>query len=68
MASITLNDTYNNVTLKTTQLEALLSAAIEPDTLDLLTADTRAAYLGACRDTATEIGELLGKLAPAKSA
>lgn len=62
------NDTYDKATLKTTQLEALLSAAIEPNTLGLLTDDTRAAYVGACRDLASEIGELLGKLAPAKTA
>lgn len=61
-------DTFNKATLKTAQLEALLSAAIEPDTLDLLTAETRASYLGACRDMATEIGELLAKLAQRKPA
>jgi hypothetical protein len=61
-------DNYDKATLKTAQLEALLSAAIEPDTLNLLTEDTRAAYLGACRDMASEIGELLLKLAPSKPA
>lgn len=35
-------DNYEKAALKTAQLEALLSAAIEPATLDLLTENTRA--------------------------
>ena len=53
-------DTYDKATL--------LSAAIEPNTLDLLTFDTRASYIGACRDSAAEIGELLDQLASSKPA
>lgn len=62
------NDTYDKAALKTTQLEALLSAAIEPDALGLLTDGTRSSYMGACRDMASEIRELLGKLAPTNPA
>lgn len=59
-----LNDTYDRATLKAAQLEALIHAAIAGDTMETLSDDLRTAYLGACADAATEMRELLAKLAP----
>jgi hypothetical protein len=60
-------DTYDRVTLKAAQLEALLAATVD-DTLDGLTPALRSAYLSACADAATEVRTLLGKLAPVQVA
>ena len=59
-----MTDTYDRATLKASQLEALLHAAIAGDAHSNLTPELQTAYLGACADAATDVRELLAKLAP----